>query len=395
MTEAVAKSAGECDPRFRRVRDAFAENFAESGEVGASVAIALDGELVVDLWAGHAERTKTRPWERDTIVGVYSTTKGIVAIAAHMLADRGLLDFDAPVADVWPEFAQSGKETLPLRYLLTHQAGLPVIDEQLPAGAQLDWARMVGALERQAPVWMPGTEQGYHTATFGWLVGEVIRRVSGKSVGTFVREQIADPLGVDFLIGFGPEEDARVADLLPARLTAGAESSATSSPLAEAMSDPASLTARSFNLTPRQRGDGPNSRSSRASEQPSSNGHGNARALATIYGALADGGAWRGHRLVSEDAVRLAGEQQTLGPDVILRYPIRRSLGFMMPVPGSGDARGPNAFGHAGMGGSLGFADPDAGLGFGYAMNQMWGSTMDGADPRADRLVRAAYASLA
>ncbi len=394
MTEAGTVIAGDCDPRFRRVREAFAKNFAESGEIGASVALALDGELVVDLWAGHADRAKATPWERDTIVRVYSTTKGLVALAAHMLADRGLLDLEAPVAAVWPEFAQAGKETLPVRYLLTHEAGLPVIDEELPAGADLDWARMVGALERQAPVWMPGTEQGYHTRTFGWLVGEVIRRVNGKSVGAFVREEIAEPLGVDFLIGFGPEEDGRVADLLPARLQAGAVGSTTSSPLAEATSDPASLTARSFNLTPRQRGDGPNSRSSRASEQPSGNGHGNARALATVYGALAAGGGWRGHRLLSEDAVRRAGAQQTLGQDLILCSPVRRSLGFMMPVPESGDARGPNAFGHPGMGGSLGFADPAAGLGFGYAMNQMWASTMDGGDPRAERLVRAAYASL-
>ena len=260
------------------MREAFAQNFAEAGEAGIAVAVALDGELVVDLLAGRADRAGTRPWERDTIVCVYSTTKGIVALAAHMLAERGLLDLDAPVATVWPEFAQAGKERLPLRLLLTHEAGLPVIDEELPVGADLDWELMPEALARQAPVWPPGEWQGYHTATSGWLVGESVRRAGGRTVGEFVREEIAEALGVEFLIGFGPEEDGRVADLLRAKAPAGAVSSA----LAAAMTDPSSLTVRSFNLAPRGPDKGPNSRAFRASEQPSANGHTNARALATI-----------------------------------------------------------------------------------------------------------------
>lgn len=390
MSAAVPAIEGECDARFGRVREAFARNCAEAGEAGASVAVALDGELAVDLWAGRADREGARPWRRDTVVCVYSTTKGIVALAAHMLAERGLLDLDAPVAAVWPEFARAGKERLPVRLLLTHEAGLPVIDADLPAGAEMDWATMTDALARQTPVWPPGERQGYHTATFGWLVGEVVRRASGRTVGTFIREEIAGPLGVDFLLGFGPEEDGRVADLLRARGATPAASSA----LAKAMADPRSLTARSFNLAPGGPGKGPNSRAFRASEQPSANGHANARALAAIYGALAAGGVWRGHRLARADTVRRMAGERTLGEDAILRMPVRRSLGFMLPVPGTGDARGPNAFGHAGMGGSLGFADPDAGIGFGYAMNQLWASTLDGDDPRADRLARAVYASL-
>lgn len=390
MSAAVPAIEGECDARFGRVREAFARNFAEAGEAGASVAVALDGELAVDLWAGRADREGARPWRRDTVVCVYSTTKGMVALAAHLLAERGLLDLEAPVAAVWPEFARAGKERLPVRQLLTHEAGLPVIDADLPAGAELDWATMTDALARQAPVWPPGERQGYHTATFGWLVGEVVRRASGRTVGTFIREEIAGPLGVDFLLGFGPEEDGRVADLLRARGATPAASSA----LAKAMADPHSLTARSFNLAPGGPGKGPNSRAFRTSEQPSANGHTNARALAAIYGALAAGGVWRGHRLARADTVRRMAEARTLGEDAILRMPVRRSLGFMLPVQGTGDARGPNAFGHAGMGGSLGFADPDAGIGFGYAMNQLWASTLDGDDPRADRLARAVYASL-
>ncbi len=388
MSAAAPAIAGECDPRFERVREAFARNFADADEVGACVAVTIGGELVVDLWAGHMDREQTKLWERDTVVLVYSTTKGVVALATHMLADRGLIDFEAPVADVWPEFAQAGKESLPLRQLLTHEAGLVTIDEKLPVGAELEWDVMAGALARQAPVWRPGEQQGYHAGTFGWLVGEVIRRVSGRSVGTFIREEISEPLGVDFLLGFGPEEDARVADLLLA------QAPAAGSIVANALAAPDSLTARAFNLAPRGPNKGRNSRAFRASEQPAANGHTNARALATIYGAVAMGGVWEGSRLLSEAAVERAGTPLVLGEDVILQRQAYRSLGFMLPVPGEPDPRGERALGHAGMGGSLGFADPDAGIGFGYAMNQMWTSTLDGDDPRANRLAKAVYDSL-
>ena len=387
---AVPAISGAYDARFERVREAFARNFAESGELGASVAVALHGEIVVDLWAGYVDRERTQPWERDTIVLVYSSTKGAVALAAHMLADRGLIDFEAPVADVWPEFAQAGKETLPLRYLLTHQAGLPAIDEELPVGAELDWDTMAGALSRQAPLWEPGEKTGYHAATYGWLVGEVIRRVDGRSVGTFIREEIAEPLGVEFLLGFGPEEDHRVSDLHLAQVPVEELPSLA----AAALLEPTSMAARAFNIAPRGPNKGRNSRAFRGSEQPGSNGHSNARALATIYGALGNGGAWHGHRLLSEDGIRLAGTEQVQGRDLILQTPVRRTLGFMMPVSGVPDPRGENAFGHAGMGGSVGFCDPDVGLGFGYAMNQMWTNTLAQDDPRAGRLMQAVYDSL-
>ena len=387
---AVPAIEGTCDPRFERVREALARNFAESDELGASVAVALHGELVVDLWAGHVDREQTRPWERDTLVLVYSATKGVVALAAHMLADRGLIDFEAPVADVWPEFAQAGKETLPLRYVLTHEAGLPAIDEDLPVGAELEWDIMAEALSRQAPIWEPGEKTGYHAATFGWLVGEVIRRVDGRSVGTFIREEIGGPLGVEFLLGFGPEEDHRVSDLHLAQVPAKELPSLA----AAALLEPTSLAARAFNIAPRGPNKGRNSRAYRASEQPGSNGHTNARALATIYGALGSGGEWRGHRLLSEASIRRAGTERTRGRDIILQTPVRRTLGYMMPVAGVPDARGENAFGHAGMGGSMGFCDPDAGLGFGYAMNRMWTSTLTADDPRAPRLMQAVYDSL-
>ena len=390
MSGEVPAIEGTCDARFERVREAFARNFAESGELGASVAVALGGELVVDLWAGHVNREQTKPWERDTLVLVYSSTKGVVALAAHMLADRGLIDFEAPVANVWPEFAQGGKEHLPLRYLLTHEAGLPAIDEELPLGAELEWDVMAGALSRQAPLWEPGEKTGYHAATFGWLVGEVVRRVDGRSVGTFIREEIAEPLRVDFLLGFGPEQDNRVSDLHLAQVPAQELPSLA----AAALLEPTSLAARAFNIAPRGPNKGRNSRAYRGSEQPGSNGHTNARALATIYGALGSGGAWGGHRLLSEAAIGLAGTPQIQGRDIILQTPVRRTLGYMMPVPGQPDPRGENAFGHAGMGGSVGFCDPDRGLGFGYAMNQMWTSTLTADDPRANGLMQAVYDSL-
>ncbi|MHB1854444.1 MAG: serine hydrolase domain-containing protein, partial [Acidimicrobiales bacterium] len=181
---------GTVSAGFEPVREAFEANFRDHGEVGAACAVTLDGEPIVDLWAGDADR-QGRPWEKDTLVNVYSTTKGLTALCAHILADRGQIDFDAPVSEYWPEFARAGKEGLPVRYLLTHQAGLPVIDADLPPGSALDWGRMIEALEQQAPVWEPGSQQGYHAVTFGWLVGEVVRRVAGAArFGDFLAEAV-------------------------------------------------------------------------------------------------------------------------------------------------------------------------------------------------------------
>ncbi|MDA1257571.1 MAG: serine hydrolase, partial [Chloroflexi bacterium] len=271
---------GHCSPRFGPVKAAFERNFELHGEVGASVAVTLDGESVVDLWAGFADADKTRSWNEDTIVNVYSTTKGMVALCAHMLADRGLLDFETPVARYWPEFAQAGKEDMPVRYLMTHQAGLAVVDRDLPAGSTLEWDVMVDALAAQAPVWTPGEAQGYHAVTFGWLVGEVIRRIGGKSVGAFLRDNVTDPLNVDFLIGFEPEEDHRVADML--KPVQAASTWPSSNPVAGA-TDPNSIPFRAFFIAPPGHGAHVNSRQYRAAEVPAANGHGNARALARVY----------------------------------------------------------------------------------------------------------------
>ena len=206
---------GRCDPRFAAVRDAFAANFAAGREVGASFAATVEGEPVVDLWGGHADAATTRPWERDTIVNVFSTTKAMTALCAHLLVDRGLLDLDAPVARYWPEFAQAGKERITTRHLLTHSAGLAALRRSLPTEALYDWTRMVEALAAETPWWEPGSANGYHAMTYGYLVGEVVRRLTGKTLGRFLRDEVTAPLGADFHIGLAPSEDARVAEMVP------------------------------------------------------------------------------------------------------------------------------------------------------------------------------------
>ena len=369
---------GQCDPRFEPLRAAFEENFSARGEVGASLCVVERGAVVVDLWGGSARADGSQPWERGTIANVYSTTKGIAAVAAAMLADRGALDVERPVADYWPQFAQAGKEHISVRQLLTHEAGLAGIDEELPDGAVLDWGYMIGALERQTPLWRPGAGLGYHAITYGWLVGEVIRRVDGRTCGEFVRDEIAAPLGVDFYIGLPESEDARTAELI-----AAPGSSEINIP-------PEGLAAKALGLVAPRLAAGVNTREWRAAELPAANGHGNARALAVIYGALASGGA----PLLSAEGVERAAAHRVTAEDLVLDFEVRRALGFILSTPGGRYEWGPNprTFGHSGAGGSLAFADPDRGIGFGYVMNQM--SAGLGADPRWKPMLAALYAAL-
>src|SRR5438105_7412336 len=207
---------GYCDPRFKGVAEEFERNFRERGEVGASVCVKVAGETFVDLWGGSADPASNKPWAEDTITQVWSATKGATALCAHMLVERGLLDLEAPVVHYWPEFGQAGKESIPVKMLLNHQSGLAAISEPLPAGALFDWELMIRALERQVHFWQPGTRNGYHGFTFGYLVGEVVRRISGKSLGTFFREEVAKPLGLDFWIGLPEALESRVAPIIPA-----------------------------------------------------------------------------------------------------------------------------------------------------------------------------------
>jgi CubicO group peptidase (beta-lactamase class C family) len=346
---------------------------------------------VVDLWAGHGDAARTRPWRRDTIVNVWSTTKGLCALCAHRLADQGKLDFEAPVAKYWPEFAAAGKSTMPVKYLLSHKAGLAAIRAPLKLEDQFNWAKVTSELARQEPWWQPGTKHGYHAITFGWLVGEVVRRISGKSLGAYFRDEIAGPLGADAYIGFGPELDARVADILAAPLPKPGEPN----PFMEMMKDPESVSAKAINNPPNAIApETVNSRAWRGAEIPGANGHSTARALARIYGALACGGELDSVKIISSASLPRCYTEQSKGMDEVLKFPTRFSLGYMLSQPGA--QLGPNqrSFGHPGAGGSLGFADLDAKVGFGYVMNQMGGAAASLIDPRCAALIDAVYASL-
>jgi CubicO group peptidase (beta-lactamase class C family) len=389
---------GDCDSRFAAVREAFGANFTERGDLGAAVCVYVDGTPVVDLWGGHADAARTRPWERDTLVSVASTTKGVTALCAHILVDRGRLDLDSPVASYWPAFARHGKGDVPVRWLLSHRAGLPAVREDLTLAALLDWDTFTGALADTEPWWTPGTRHGYHALTYGHLVGEVIRRVTGTTVGAFLRSEVTGPLGSDFHIGLPPAEHARAAEVRLASRPIGAEPS----PLERMLQEPGSMAARAF-LNPPRPLDAVNSPAWREAEIPAANGHTTARAVARIYGALACGGRLDGVRLVSEGAIAAAIVEQSRGDDPILGAPTRFALGFMLPLPehfeafGYGRAAfgpGARAFGHWGYGGSAGFADLDRRVGFAYVMNQQRLAAPTNPDRRWPALVDAVYEAL-
>jgi CubicO group peptidase (beta-lactamase class C family) len=386
MRRVSAEVHGRTDPRFARVRDAFARNFAARGELGASLCVIVQGRTAVDLWGGFADAARERPWREDTIVMVHSSTKGAAALCAHVLAARGELDIDAPVARYWPEFAAAGKERIPVRMLLNHRAGLAAIDRSLRPREGLDWATMVGALAEQRPNWEPGSAHGYHAVTFGWLIGEVVRRISGKSLGSFFQAEIAGPLGIDFWIGLPDAEEPRVARIVPPPPTDPNDA------FGAALLDKDSLTRRAF-MNPSTlffAGGAEFARALRAAEIPAANGMTNGRGLAGLYAPLAA----RDGRLVDTATLARMGAIESAGPDRILIHPTRFASGFMKSVdagPHHCARLGPNdaAFGHVGAGGSLGMADPEAGIAFGYAMNQMGPGLL--LNERGQSLVDAVY----
>jgi len=383
----MAQVGGECAQRFARVRETFERSFA-TGEVGAAVAVTLNGELVIDLWGGHRDGARTKPWERDTIANVYSTTKGMTAICANRLVDAGKLDIDAPVAEYWPEFAQAGKERIPVRWLLCHKAGVPALRKQIEVSAFYDWKGITSALAAERPFWEPGTAHGYHAITYGFLVGEVLRRIDGRSLGSYFREELARPLGLDFHIGSGPELDARIAEILPAPPSPPG----VPNPFAAAAQNPESLVGRVF-ANPALGSGAVNTRAWRAAEIPAGNGHGTARGLARIYGALATGRVVDGVRVLSREQIARANSEESFGLDQVLA-PLhsRFGLGFMLTQPMIPFGPNPRSFGHPGAGGSIAFADPDTGLGFGYVMNQMQAGL--GGDARGFQLIAAVYEAL-
>jgi CubicO group peptidase (beta-lactamase class C family) len=377
---------------FESVRQAFEDNFAERGEVGAACAVYLDGHPVVDIWGGTADLKNSRQWDRDTLALVYSTTKGVTAICAHRLVQEGVLDLDAPTASYWPEFAAAGKGSTTVRDLLAHRAGLPTLEPKLDRDEALAWPPPVDALAAQTPIWAPGTRHGYHAVTYGWLVGEVIRRVAGRSVGRYLAEEIAGPLGLDLWIGLPAAEEDRVARLVPPPALQISRDEMAAMPPEQlerlrAMADPDSLMQRALNPT-----DPPfsfNSRALHAAELPAANGIATARALARLYAATI--GPVDGVRILDDATVAAATVERSAGPDEVLAVDTRFGSGFFLPSPFS-PLMGPRSFGHAGAGGSLAFADPDAGVGFAYVMNQMQQGLA--ADPRPAALVAAVRAAV-
>ena len=342
---------GTTDPRFQAVRDAFAANFCDYGEVGAALCVYFRGRCVVDLWGGIADLTTGTPWTQDTLQYVFSTTKGFTATCAHLLVQRGELDLDAPVADYWPEFAATGKHHIPVRWLLSHRAGLPALDMPIPLADALAWHPMITALAAQHPLWPPGSAHGYHTQTFGWLVGEVIRRITGRTPGIFFADDIATPLGLDAYIGLPPAHQHRVSRLI--------EPPATDHP------DSTALRRSSAVTTPRI---DPNDPRVHAAEIPASNGITTARALARFYNALTDPTA--GYPLLTPATITTAITPQSDALDQTLGVPTCFGLGYALPST-TFSLFGAGSFGHGGRGGSLGAAHPPTRTTIGYVMNRM------------------------
>ena len=388
-TKPMSRINGYVAPGFERVKDAFSANFEKHGEVGAAFCLYHRGKKVVDLWGGVADADSGRLWTEDSIALVFSSTKGATAICAHLLAQRGELDLDAPVARYWPEFAAGGKQDIPVRWLLSHRVGLPVFDKPLTIEEFLAWEPPVKALAAQSPVWEAGTAHGYHAGTYGWLVGEVIRRISGKSVGTFFADEVAGPLGLDFWIGLPESEENRVVPVISVDLQEDEmdQEAVTQKrrDLLEAARDPDSLLNKAATTTPLD----PNTRDFHAAEIPAGNGITDARSLARMYASLIGDGV-DGVRLLSDETVENATAEESNGRDEVLQIATRFGLGFSLDQEGSLGQEG--AFGHSGAGGSLGFADPKAGIGFGYVMNQM--QLVAGDDPRTLTLIAAAHESL-
>ncbi len=383
---------GRCDARFAAVREAFIENFRDLEELGAAVHVRVDGRPVVDLWGGYRDAARSAPWEEDTLVNVYSVGKGVLATLTLLLVERGVLELDRPIADIWPEFAAGDKGDVTLRTLLAHRGGLPAVRRRLPEGAMLDWSLMCGELAAQRPFWEPDAAHGYHCNTLGYLVGELIRLATARDVGAALRESITGPLGIDFFWGLPRSDHSRVAELVTSTpaLTKPEQWAIAFPPTADAEHD-LMIWHAYFNPSGISGFGAVNTEEWRLAQIPSTNGHGTARAVAAIYDALLrgapDGETWVGKDLLAE-ALRIHSD----GDDVVLGRPSRFGLGFQLAQPTRPFGPNPEAFGHWGYGGSLGFADPTAGVAFAYLTNRPWGRRWH--SPRTRRLIDALYASL-
>lgn len=382
---------GQVADGFEPVLDTFVSNFVDHGDIGAGLCIVRDGRTVVDLTGGWARVRDRVPYGERTLQLVFSTTKGATALCAHMLAERGELDLEAPVSAVWPELAAGAGGRVPARWLLTHQVGLPTVDTDLSLEQVLAWDPVVDALAAQQPYWEPGADHGYHALTFGWLVGELVRRVSGRTVGRFFADEVAGPLGLDFWIGLPASEEPRVAPLRAARLALG-ERPATDPRAVKVWAEmlrPGSLAVRALTLNGALGAfgrSGPfNSQALRAAEVPAANGVTNARSLARMYAAMI--GPVDGIRLLGPAQLRAASTPQVAGPDRVLVADSCFGVGLQCHHPSFAPLLGPGSFGHSGAGGSLGFAHPDSGVAFGFVVGQLRFGL--GGDDRATRLIDA------
>lgn len=377
---------GWCHPDFAPVAQAFEANYSAEEEIGSATSVVVDGTKVVDLWAGYRDRNSTVPWVDDTILCMMSVAKGISGISFNILIDRGLVDPDAPVATYWPEFAQNGKEGVLVRHVLDHTAGLPVVLEELWPGAIFDCDVIVAALERQAPLWTPGTVAAYHIHTQGNILGEVARRVTGKRFRDFINDEVAIPLGLDYRIGgLSPTDQARCAELVP---------TVEGTLFARKDAEPDSLLAKGFRQHPAEDiATTLNSPAWRTAEIASANGHGTARSVARFYGAIARGGEIDGVRLMSEKTISDMLTEQHNQTERMQERPYHQARGVLLNTPTSvWMGPNPHAFGHHGFGGSIGMGDPDARVGFAYACNKMHARPDNG--PRARRILEALYSVL-
>ncbi|MDF3196568.1 serine hydrolase domain-containing protein [Pseudomonas sp. 1928-m] len=371
---------GYFDLKFEALRDAFAALFEEPQERGMALCVQVGGETVVDLWAGVADKDGQQAWHSDTILNLFSCTKTFTAVTALQLVGEGKLELDAPVARYWPEFAAAGKDKITLRHLLSHQAGLPALHEMLPAEALYDWQAMTTALAAEQPWWPLGEGHGYAPITYGWLVGEVLRRVEGRGPGESIVARTAKPLGLDFHVGLADEEFDRVAIISRGKGNFG--DAAAQRLLKTMVSEPAAMSTRAFTNPPSIM-TSTNKPEWRRMQQPAANGHGNARSLAGFYSGLLDG------QLLESELLAELTREHAVGEDKTLLTRTRFGLGCMLDQPEVANATygmGPRAFGHPGAGGSIGFADPERDVAFGFVTNNLGPFVL--MDPRAQKLAR-------
>ena len=377
--------SGYCEDNFLEARNIFEKSISSGFELGGSIAVEVQGKKVIDLWGGYLDHTQSKAWEENTLVNVFSTTKGIAAICLLQLIEKGLLDIEKPVCEYWPEFSVNGKENIPVKYLFCHKAGLCGVREPLESGAFSNWDLITSELAKQEPLWEPGTAHGYHAITYGHLVGELLRRIDGRTIGQYFKEEIAEPLNLDFWIGLPDSEFDRVSDIypskpgplqylfplltklprfvLPGRAKFLLDFGDTSKPVGAAFNNPPVSSNKGLEA---------NTKQWRNAEIPAANGHGTARSIAKLYGILANGGSRDGIHVLSPETIEKGRQTQSDGKDLVLGgMRTRFGLGFMLGTENVSMGPNPNAFGHGGAGGSLGFSDPDNNISLGFVMNQM------------------------